>query len=646
MCKIIIVRESTVFLKASLTIPSRESLLQLRVFKTLLLIGGLLSIMGNLEVVTADQNRPNILWLTTEDIGPELGCYGDAMADTPAIDQFAKTALRYKTAWSNYPVCAPARTTIITGAYACSGGAGNMRSEVPLPDTFVMFPTMLREAGYYCTNASKTDYNYIVPGGSNGVWDDSSKKAHYKNRADGQPFFAVFNYKKTHESKIRTRPHDAVIDPASLTLPPFWPDAPEIREDLGQYYDNITVMDKWFQSKLDELKEEGLAENTIVFFYGDHGSGMPRFKRYAGDTGLRVAMLVHIPKALRNETNANFLPGGVSDRLVSFVDLAPTALKLAGIEPHESMVGYPWFEKNLTPSPEFLYGFRERMDERIDLSHCVRDQRYQYTANYLPYLPAGQKLVFQRQTPSTVKWMELFESGATNEVQSRFWKPRRAEEFYDLNNDPWATKNLIDDVDQQVRIERFRAADRAETMRIKDLSFIPEPLVTGLKGGKTSLKQLQEMLPVTFEAAQLASLEFNDPKTDQRVVELLQQGNVAEQAWALVGLRLRKDRLGENAEAIAAAERLAAANSFIAVDAADCLLALGQGDQNKLIDILIANADTRNSNYMIAVRALNALDRHQNLLTAPLRKLIKTFPTDAGDRKRGTSELEKLLTNF
>ena len=646
MCKFMIVRETTVLAKTSSSIWMNKLLANCQSIILLMVVWVLLIVTVNSVLVSADQIRPNILWLTAEDIGPELGCYGDAIADTPAIDQFAKAALRYNTAWSNYPVCAPARTTIITGTYACSGGAGNMRSEVPLPESNVMFPTMLREAGYYCTNASKTDYNYTVPGGSNSVWDDSSKKAHYKNRADGQPFFAVFNYTKTHESKIRTRPHTVVTDLASLTLPPFWPDAPEIREDLGQYYDNIADMDRWFQTKLDELKRQGVAENTIVFFYGDHGSGMPRFKRYAGDTGLRVAMLVYIPKALRNETNANFREGGVSQRLVSFVDLAPTVLTLAGIERRKSMVGQPWFEKNLTASPKFLYGFRERMDERIDLSHCVRDQRYQYTANYMPYLPAGQKLVFQRQTPTTVKWMELFESGATNPIQSRFWLPRRAEEFYDLSNDPWATENLIDDIDLQSRIEQFRDAHRAETLRIKDLSFVPEPIVVGLNDGETTLKHLEEMQPAVFEAAQLASLKFSDPNSDHQVLKLLEQGSVSEQAWALVGLRLRKDRLRKNPEAIAAAKRLSEAKSFIAVDAADCLLELGQGDKNRMISVLLANADTSNSNYLTAVRALNALDRHLGLLTERQRKLIKTFSTDPGNRKRGTSELEKLLTNF
>jgi len=257
-----------------------------------------------------ENERPNILWLTIEDVGPELGCYGDTNANTPALDAFAKRSLRYKTAWSTYPVCAPARTTIISGRYASSMAAGNMRSQVAPPSGTVMFPALLRKAGYYCTNRSKEDYNITKP---KGVWDQSGKKAHYSNRKSGQPFFAVFNYHKTHESKIRTRPHDAVIDPASLTLPPFWPDLPEVREDLGQYYDNIHTMDGWFQGMLDELDRAGEKDNTIVFFYGDHGSGMPRFKRYAGDTGYRVAMMVHVPEKFQ-QWASDYQAGQVSDR--------------------------------------------------------------------------------------------------------------------------------------------------------------------------------------------------------------------------------------------------------------------------------------------------------------------------------------------
>lgn len=611
----------------------------------------LISFASAVNDAVADENRPNILWLTAEDIGPELGCYGDEFANTPSIDQFARSAMRYKTAWSNYPVCAPARTTIISGAYASSGAAGNMRSEVPLPENRVMFPTMLRQAGYYCTNNYKEDYNYIPANGkrakgADAIWDESSKEAHYRNRAQGQPFFAVFNYTKTHESKIRTRPHKAVTDPSSLTLPPFWPDVPEIRTDFGQYYDNIAEMDRWFKQKLDELKSEGLDDNTIVFFYGDHGSGMPRFKRYAGDTGYRVAMLVHIPEAFRNEHNRNFFPGGVSDRLVSFVDLASTVLSLADIAPHASMEGNAWFGKHQSPAPKFLYGFRERMDERIDLSHCIRDQRFQYTVNYLPHLPAGQKLIYQRKTPSTVKWMELFESGRTDDVQSQFWQPKRCEEFYDLANDPWATNNLIDAPEMVARIDSFREAHQRQTMHIEDLSFFPEPMVVGLKGGKTTIGKLQELLPATFAAAQLAALQADDPNSDSKIVQLLKSGSLSEQAWALVGWRLRKQRLSDNADAVAAAEELSRSDCFVAVDAADCLLALDKGNPKALIEQLLRSSDARNTDYITSVRALNVLDRHRQLLSDEQIQLIKNLPSVVKGRRRGIDDIEKLISTF
>jgi len=196
---------------------------------------------------TANDNRseaklPNILWLSTEDIGPHVGCYGDPDADTPSIDALAKRGVVYDYAWSSYPVCAPARTTIIGGMYAAANASGNMRSETLLPDGVDMFPHFLREAGYYCTNKSKEDYNYKP--GKNKPWDESSKKAHYRNRKDGQPFFAVFNYTGTHESKIRKRPHQQVINPKTVHLTKYWPDTPEVREDLAQYHDNITVMDQ------------------------------------------------------------------------------------------------------------------------------------------------------------------------------------------------------------------------------------------------------------------------------------------------------------------------------------------------------------------------------------------------------------------
>lgn len=598
-------------------------------------------------------SRPNILWLTVEDIGPELGCYGDAMANTPTIDQFAKDSLRFKTAWSNYPVCAPARTTIISGAYASCSAAGNMRSNVPLPDDVVMFPSLLRKSGYYCTNNYKEDYNFLYRKTerfkSEAPWDDSSKTAHYKNRPAGQPFFAVFNYTKTHESKIRTRPHQAVVDPNSLTLPPFWPDTSEVRTDLGQYYDNISEMDRWFDQKIKELHDSGQAENTIVFFYGDHGSGMPRFKRYAGNTGYQVAMVVHIPPQLRDHLTIDSPTVGVSDRMVGFVDLAPTVLRLAGIKPPQSMVGRSWFGPHKSADPDYLLGFRERMDERVDLSHCIRDQRFQYTVNYMPHLPAGQVLDYQQQTPTTSQWMQLFQAGKTNDVQSQFWRPRRSEEFYDLQTDPWATVNLIDLPQHKARIDSFRDIHRKETLRLQDLSFIPEPMVADLAQSKTTLKQLRDQLPSIFEAAQLASLKFDDPGTDAAIVNLLKGGdsiNPGQQSWALIGLRLRSDRLSTDAAAMDAATKLLDANSFIALDAADCLLAIGESDVERCVDVLIKFGDLTRTNYITALRAVNALDKHRSSLSPSHLAQIRDLPATPAVRLRGTGDLKKLLSSF
>src|SRR3954454_5019137 len=271
--------------------------------------------------------RPNMLWLTTEDIGPQLGCYGDTYAQTPNLDRLASRGVIYLNAWSNAPVCAPARTTIITGVYPNSTGSEHMRSQTVMPPFMRMYPQLLRDAGYYCTNNSKEDYNLQKPGK---VWDESSNKAHWKNRAPGQPFFAVFNNLITHESQIRTRPHVWQHDPAKVPLPSYYPDAPEVRQDWAQYYDNITTMDGWLGQKLKELADAGLSDDTIVFFYGDHGSGMPRSKRWLYNSGLRVPLIVYVPPKFKDLMPKDYSPGGKSERLVGFVDLAPTLLSLIG----------------------------------------------------------------------------------------------------------------------------------------------------------------------------------------------------------------------------------------------------------------------------------------------------------------------------
>ncbi len=373
------------------------------------------------------QNKPNILWITSEDHGPQMGCYGDKYATTPNVDALAKKALLYKFCWSNAPVCAPARTTLISGIYPTATGGEHMRSMVSMPRGTKMYPQFLREAGYYCTNNSKTDYNFEEPGK---VWDESSGKAHYKNRPAGAPFFAIFNSTKSHESQLRKRPYKAVHDPAKVRVPAYHPDTPEVRQDWAQYYDTVTEADADAGKQLKALEDAGLTEDTIVFYYADHGSGMPRSKRWPYNSGLQVPLVVYIPEKYKDLRPPEYKAGGTSERLVSFVDFAPTLLSLAGITPPDWMQGHAFLGKFTAPKPQpYVYGFRGRMDERTDCVRSISDGRYVYIRNFRPDKIYGQHINFMWQTPTTRVWEKMFKDGKLNAAQSAFWKTKPVKNF-------------------------------------------------------------------------------------------------------------------------------------------------------------------------------------------------------------------------
>ncbi len=367
--------------------------------------------------------RPNILWLTSEDHGPHMGCYGDPVARTPHLDALAKQGMRFRQVWSCVPVCAPARTAIITGLYPSSCGALHMRSMVSLPADIKLYPQFLREAGYYCTNNSKEDYNCRQP---RMLWDESSDKAHWRNRRDGQPFFAVFNFTKSHESQIRSRPHAQITDPAAIRVPAYHPDTPEVRQDWAQYYDKVSEVDADAGARLREIEQAGLASDTIVFYYADHGSGMPRSKRWTGNSGLQVPLVVCFPERWRHLAPREYQPGGQSDRLVNFVDFAPTLLSLVGVQPPAWMQGHAFAGPFQTAPPALLFGERGRMDERFDSVRSVTDGRYVYLRNFYPHVSQAQHVDYQFMTPTTRVWRDWFDRGLTNDAQSIFWRvPQR-----------------------------------------------------------------------------------------------------------------------------------------------------------------------------------------------------------------------------
>jgi arylsulfatase A-like enzyme len=498
--------------------------------------------------VAAD--RPNVLWLTSEDHGPQMGCYGDKLAVTPHADKLAARGMRYTRVWSNYPVCAPARTALISGLHPHASGGDHMRSLVPYPAGRQMFPQLLRAAGYCCTNNAKEDYNLAKPGR---VWDASSRQAHYRDRRPAQPFFAVFNSEKSHESKVRTRPHTPILDPRRVRVPAYHPDGPDVRRDWAQYYDVVSQADADAGNRLAELEKAGLADDTIVFFFADHGPGLPRCKRWPYHSGLHVPLIVYVPPKWRHLAGDDYKPGGVSDRLVSFVDFAPTVLSLAGVEPPAWVQGRAFLGKHAAPPPAVLFGGRGRMDERNDLVRTATDGRFVYVRNYLPHLIYGQHIDYLFQMPTVKEWRMLHRAGATTPAQARFWGPKPAEELYDLAADPDEVNDLAADPAHRATLEKLRAAVRDHCRSVRDLGFLPEGERFARAAGRSpyDLARDGDRYPFdrVFAAAERAA--GFDPKDVPALTASLSDPDAAVRWWAAVGLQVRgKDAVAAGAEGL------------------------------------------------------------------------------------------------
>jgi uncharacterized sulfatase len=567
---------------------------------------------------------PNILWITCEDTGPELGCYGDKYAKTPNLDELAQRSLRYLTAWSNAPVCAPARTTIISGVYPTSTGGQHMRSEVRMPEFMKMYPQFLRERGYYCTNNNKEDYNLVKPGQ---VWDDSSGQAHWKNRPSGKPFFSIFNLTISHESQIRTRPHTLEHDPAQAPLPAYHPDTPEVRHDWAQYYDKVTAMDAQAGQRLRELADAGLAEDTIIFFYGDHGSGMPRSKRWPYDSGLHVPLIVHVPDKFRDLAPQDYRPGGTTDRLVAFVDLAPTLLSLIGVQPPEWMQGHAFLGRHEAAPQRYLFGFRGRMDERYDMVRSVRNGRYVYIRNYMPHLIYGQYVGYMFQTPTTQVWKSLYDQGKLSAPQTGFWEPKPSEELYDLQSDPDEVRNLAGSAEHQDVLNELRQAHREHVLAVRDAGFLSEAEMHR-RAGDTSIYDFAHdgqryPLERIFDMAQRATLREPDALHDLQAG--LKDADSGVRYWAAQGLLIR----GSSAVAAAREDLRAALNDdspTVRIIAARALGEFGNAEDLPLaLGVLRETASPEANGAYASILALNAVDALGDKAVS-LQGMLRTLP--------------------
>lgn len=551
-------------------------------------------------------DRPNILWLTSEDNGPHLGCYGDAYGTTPNLDALAARGMIYSRAWSNWPVCAPARTALITGMYTSSTGSEHMRSLARLPEGMKFFPQLLREAGYYCTNNAKEDYNLEDPGRA---WDESSARAHWKDRAQGQPFFAVFNAGISHESQLRAK-RPLLHDPEIVRVPPYHPDTREVREDWARYYDNVTLADAELGAQLKEVDAAGLMEDTIVFYFSDHGSGMPRHKRAAQDSGLRVPLILYVPEKYKHLAPADYAVGGSSERLVSFVDFGPTVLSMAGIDAPDYMQGRAFAGELSDPPNEYLFGGRGRMDARIDLVRTVTDGRYVYVRNYVPHLPHGQHLAYQMETATTRVWYELYCDGKLNEVQSYYWGRKSPEELYDLEMDPDETVNLASNAEFAATRQRLNEALDVHLMETRDLGFVPEPELRTLPDGDSPYEfghsDARYPLERVMDTARMAAYVRLE-NTDE-LASRTRDADTTVRYWAAMGLYMRGAKaVWPNLAMIR--PLLSDASPVVRIVAAQALAAYGEAnDASRAMETLLEYADISPNEATLAAYALNAID--------------------------------------
>ena len=542
--------------------------------------------------MAAAAERPNILWITSEDNAAHwLGCYGNAEAATPRLDALARQGLMFTSAYANGPVCAVARSTILNGAYAVTQGTQHMRSRHPIPADFVAHATHLRRLGYYCTNNSKTDYNFR--GKDHLIWDECSGKAHYRKRPDGKPFFAIFNLLITHESQLfpnkvaanrkdGTIPQNPRLDPAKLTVPPHQPNLPEVRNDIAIYHDCISAMDRQAGELLDELAAAGLAEDTIVFYYSDHGGAMARGKRYLQDTGTRVPLIIHLPEKWRHLSP--FKPGSKVDEPVSFVDLAPTLLSLCGLPTPAAMQGRAFLGGHRrSPAPDdMVLLYADRFDELEGMRRGITDGRWRYIRCFTPQLPgAPYSGIYPFGQPSWSAWRDAARDGRVAEAHQAIWKtPQPIETLYDTAADPWEMNNLAADPAHAGRLAAMRGKLREIMAKTHDTSVVPEPMWAELRGDgnihdyvRSSDFDHQAALDLAFTASS------GDPANLPRLIEALSSEQPVIRFWAAHGcLVLGK----EAAPAIASLTQcLEDPQPLIRIVAAEALISAGEPDVAK-----------------------------------------------------------------
>ncbi|WP_329580676.1 sulfatase [Streptomyces sp. NBC_01361] len=573
--------------------------------------------------MTAHDERPNILWIVSEDCPPRFGCYGDPHATTPNLDAVAGRGVVFDHAYSAAPVCAPSRFALITGvAPESNAPANHMRAVAARPAWMRTYPEILRDLGYYCTNNAKTDYNAaIIP---DDIWDESSRQAHWRNRPDGTPFLAVFNYDATHESAVFAR-DPFLVDPDDIRLPAYLPDTRPIREDYAQYYKNVAEMDAFVGTLLAQLEEDGLLDRTIVIHTSDHGGVNPRSKRYCYDEGLHVPLIISAPARYAELFPR---PGTRIDAAVSTIRIPATLVDLAGGEIPRYMQGRSLARAEFDPAGELAFAMRNRMDERYDMTRTVRDARYRYIRNYHPHRPYGQHQGFAWLAAGYRSWETEHRAGQLNDVQSAFWHTKPGVELYNTVDDPDQVRNLAGDPAYSDVEERLAQALRTHMLDVHDNGFLPE--------GSPAQGYDASRAPGTYPLTRILDVADAVPRQDfaelPRFVAALNDPDVTVRRWGAIGVLTLGTAAAARTEGLLRAILETETDAFVTIPCAEAL-ARYSADTDATEEL--ARLAGPGQPGPVRIEALNALTQLEPDALHPHHRVVAAAADDEDEYVRG-----------